>query len=94
MIERISKAEDIKSLKINSNTWGFEYGTYSRRGQTVDIVLPGDRKQIKRCTFGVNKIYATNFVAVISEVIKDNFVPGPDIVDTILNKSFIENQWD
>ena len=64
MIQRISKAEDVKSLKLYTDDKGNEYGTYSRRGETLDIVLPGDRKQLKRCTFGVNKIYATNFVAV------------------------------
>ena len=92
MIQRISKAEDVKSLKLYTDDKGNEYGSYAKRGETIDIVLPGDRKQVKRCTFGVNKIYATNFVAVISEVITDNFVPG-DIVDRILNTSYQENGW-
>ena len=85
--ERINK-ESVRALRLNTDEKGFGYGDSRFKGKTFDIEI--DKHHIKRVIFGINEIWNTHLVAVISEVIR---IDKPDIVDRILDQTAYENGW-
>ena len=93
MIRLLKSNEDIKQLKLDFDgvTSLIQSGSARFAGETFDVLQP-DKIHIKRVTFGWNKIL--NRVAITSEILREHYEEKPDIVDRILNRSFIENQWE
>ena len=90
--KKIQSSDHIRNLHLCDDK-GNEFGSSRFKGQTLDIVLP-DRKHIKRVTFGINEIWRTHSVAVISEILKVDTEPKGDFIDHVLNQTCYENSWD
>ena len=89
----MTSSEGIRRLGIFSNDKGYEYGSSRYAGETLDIVLP-DKVHIKRVTFGLNEIWRTHNVAVVSEILKLDEPYKGDFIDHVLNQTYYENNWD
>ena len=87
------KSDEVKKLKLDFDGVSslLESGSSRYAGETVDTLLPSGK--IRRITFGVNVILGR--VAIVHEILRQPYEePTPDYIDKMLNKSFIENEWD